>query len=62
MHEAGSGMRAFKHLETKQNLVVTSAGQRAHDNSERPDHVQTRVWSTDAFGRFAAKKVGIVVA
>jgi len=55
VHESPSGMRGLKHPETKQNLVVTGAGQGPHDNSQRPDHVQADVRSTDAFRRFAAK-------
>ena len=62
VHESRSGMRGFEHPETKQNLVVTSAGQGAHDNSQRPDHLQTDMRSTDAFGHFASKEEGIVLA
>src|SRR5207302_2668171 len=62
VHESHAGMRRLKHPETKKNLVVTGAGQSPHDNSQRPDHVQTDVRSTDAFRRFAAKEVGIVIA
>src|SRR2546425_12568630 len=62
VHESGSVMRGLKHPETRQNLVVTGAGQGPHDNSQRPDHVQTDVRSTDAFGSFAAKEVRIVIA
>ena len=39
VHESGSGMRGLKHPQTKENLVVISAGQGAHDNSQRPNHV-----------------------
>src|SRR5436305_12054270 len=62
VHESRSGMRGLKHPQAKQNLVVTSAGQGAHDNSQGPYHVQTHMRSTDAFGHFASKEEGIVLA
>src|SRR3989454_6626048 len=62
VHESRSSMRGLKHPQTKENLVVISARQGAHDNSQRSNHVQTNVRSTDTFGRSAAKEIGIVLA
>src|SRR6266404_2167125 len=62
MHEARSRVRRLEPPEAGTNLSVVAAGQCAHDDSQRPDHIQSDVWSAYAFARAPAKEVGIVLA
>src|SRR5215831_12984300 len=62
VHKARAGVGGFQHSQAQTNLVVTRARQSPHDDSQRPDHVQTNVRAADAFGRATLEEPGILLA
>src|SRR5262245_38016191 len=54
-------MRGLYHAQAVNYFEVAGTRQRPHNNSQRPDHIQAHVWSTNPFGCLSPKEVGVIL-
>ena len=61
MDEAGAGMGLLQGHEALAHFLVVRAGERLHDQAERPDHVPPHVRSSRSRGGLAGDVIGVAV-